>query len=57
MAEFVLALCFVFKKYLRISNIGKVSFRDGQTIAASCLVDHSHGLVCIKIYFAYQYDQ
>jgi hypothetical protein len=32
LAEFVLALCVVFKKYLFMSCIGKVSFIPGQTI-------------------------
>jgi hypothetical protein len=32
LAEFVLAMHVVFKIYLLVSNIGKVSFRGGQTI-------------------------
>jgi len=61
LAKFVLALHVVFKKYLFIPNISKVSFRGGQTIdcdlpvnCASCLVNHSRILVSNKIYFAPQ---
>ena len=32
LAEFELALCVVFKKYLFMSNISKVSFRGGETV-------------------------
>lgn len=32
LAEFVLAVCIVFKKFLFLSNIGEVSFGGGQTI-------------------------
>jgi hypothetical protein len=57
-AEFVLALCVVYKKLVRShSEVVKQLTAIYQSVAASCLVDHSHVLVSVKIYFAPQYDR
>jgi hypothetical protein len=64
LAEFTLALCVVLKKFLFMSNIGKVSFGGGRTIdrdlPVSCSQLFGRSQQCFGLYqnlFLPQYDQ